>query len=465
MAVLKFKNQEGEWVTLTNYTVNPIEPVQTTGSSTKDVMSQDAVTKELDKKADKTVASGAENGLMSASMVTDLEVAKNGIYSLPDYIVGNSVDNNVFTYSNGAMGAYLKYKLKRKSVEGDYIEREVVIPWATDMNGGVFTTGYTENGRNFAVKMSSGKAYVTVPKDCYYVYIELDSEIPESGEVTATINQEESDLTTFIDILLNITFNPIEILAKHGFSNYKLIPIKLRDDTGGGPTTTGMAFLYYNEDTNKLYLLQLPVNAPSTSTTFTVKAINDYSLPIANSTTLGGVKSSNTGTTPDRDYSVEVKSDGTMKVNVPWTDTTYSVATTSSDGLMSSTDKTNLDNLVRRQLVGEFTYNIQASQIGSDYKFAMDKENSWIIANSGLTMNDSGTSATNPATQSQFIVIGNYSQLGGIPSVEAMIGMTNEDFVAIPGIDILGRSIKITVSGLTPNSEKEFGKLKVKVFL
>ena len=306
MAVLKFKNQEGEWVTLNNYTVNPIEPVQTTGSSTKDVMSQDAVTKELDKKADKTVASGAENGLMSASMVTDLKLVKDGIYYLPDYIVGNSVDNNVFTYSNGAMGAYLKYKLKRKSVEGDYIQREVVIPWATDMDGGVFTTGYTENGRNFAVKMSSGKAYVTVPKD--------------------------------------------------------------------------------------------------------------------------------------------------------------SVATTSSDGLMSSTDKTNLDTLVHRQLVGEFTYNIQVNQSGSDYKFVMDKENSWIIANSGLTMKDSGTSVNNPATHSQVITIGTYKMLGGISSVETMIGMSNEDFVAIGGIDMLGKSIQISVSGLTPNSEKEFGKLKVKMY-
>lgn len=305
MAVLKFKNKGGEWVTLTNYTVNPIEPVQTTGSSTKDVMSQNAVTIELDKKADKTVASSTENGLMSSSMFTDLEVAKNGIYSLPDYIVGNS-DDNVFTYSNGAMGAYLNYKLKRKSVEGDYTQREVVIPWATDMDGGVFTTGYTENGRNFAVKMSSGKAYVTVPKD--------------------------------------------------------------------------------------------------------------------------------------------------------------SVATTSSDGLMSSTDKYNLDTLVNRQLIGEFTYNIQASQGSSDYKFVMDKDNSWVIANSGLTMNDSGTSATDPGTQSQVIVIGTYTLSRGFLSVETMIGMTNEDFVAVSSIDLLGKSIKITVSGLTPNSEKEFGKLKVKIY-
>lgn len=59
-------------------------------------------------------------------------------------------------------------------------------------------------------------------------------------------------------------------------------------------------YLNYNNLTNK----------PST-----------YQLPIATSTVLGGVKSSTTGTTANRDYNVQVKSDGTMKVNVPWTDT------------------------------------------------------------------------------------------------------------------------------------------------
>ena len=43
-----------------------------------------------------------------------------------------------------------------------------------------------------------------------------------------------------------------------------------------------------------------------------------YTLPIASASALGGVKS---GTTSRRDYKVQVNSDGTMKVNVPWTDT------------------------------------------------------------------------------------------------------------------------------------------------
>lgn len=60
-----------------------------------------------------------------------------------------------------------------------------------------------------------------------------------------------------------------------------------------------------------------------------------YTLPTASATMLGGVKSSTTGTTSGKDYLVQVNSDGTMKVNVPWTNTTYSVVTEQANGLMS----------------------------------------------------------------------------------------------------------------------------------
>lgn len=117
-----------------------------------------------------------------------------------------------------------------------------------------------------------------------------------------------------------------------------------------------------------------------------------YTLPVATASVLGGVKSATTGTTPERDYSVEINADGTMKVNVPWVDlnttytkatdttlglvmvgytendknypveldengkmfvnvpwidtnTTYNVATQSANGLMSSIDKQKLDNI------------------------------------------------------------------------------------------------------------------------
>lgn len=48
-----------------------------------------------------------------------------------------------------------------------------------------------------------------------------------------------------------------------------------------------------------------------------------------------------------KNYPVELNSSGQMFVNVPWTDTntTYSLATTTTDGLMSSEDKTKLDSI------------------------------------------------------------------------------------------------------------------------
>lgn len=86
-------------------------------------------------------------------------------------------------------------------------------------------------------------------------------------------------------------------------------------------------------------------NASISGDTLTLN--KNYTLPTANATTIGGVKSSTTGTTASRDYLVEVNADGTMKVNVPWVDTntTYNTATGSASGLMSSTDKSKLDGI------------------------------------------------------------------------------------------------------------------------
>ena len=69
------------------------------------------------------------------------------------------------------------------------------------------------------------------------------------------------------------------------------------------------------------------------------------SIPQASSSALGGVKIgySDNG----RNYAVELDSSGKAYVNVPWTDTNtiYNVATTSANGLMSSSDKSKLDEI------------------------------------------------------------------------------------------------------------------------
>lgn len=69
----------------------------------------------------------------------------------------------------------------------------------------------------------------------------------------------------------------------------------------------------------------VPSNAVFTDTTYNT----------ATTSTLGLVKSKATGTTANRNYYVEVQSDGIMKVNVPWTDTntTYNTVSKSAAGL------------------------------------------------------------------------------------------------------------------------------------
>lgn len=73
---------------------------------------------------------------------------------------------------------------------------------------------------------------------------------------------------------------------------------------------------------------------------------NNYTLPTATASVLGGVKIGFSTNSADRNYAVQLK-DNQMYVNVPWTDTntTYGLATSSDNGLMSSEDKAKLDGI------------------------------------------------------------------------------------------------------------------------
>lgn len=83
----------------------------------------------------------------------------------------------------------------------------------------------------------------------------------------------------------------------------------------------------------------------SSWSSWTVGAGGITSIPQASSSALGGIKIgySDNG----RNYAVELDSSGKAYVNVPWTDTNtiYNVATTSANGLMSSSDKSKLDGI------------------------------------------------------------------------------------------------------------------------
>lgn len=67
------------------------------------------------------------------------------------------------------------------------------------------------------------------------------------------------------------------------------------------------------------------------------------SIPKATTSALGGVMLGYTNS--GRNYKLELDSNGKAFVNVPWTNTTYSNATTEVSGLMSTSDKSKLDEI------------------------------------------------------------------------------------------------------------------------
>ena len=85
MSVLKYKNAEGVWTPIANYTVQPITPVQVTGTSTSDIMSQKAVTDALNTKAnsaDVYTKTDVDNTFLTktdaeSTYVTETEVNQN----------------------------------------------------------------------------------------------------------------------------------------------------------------------------------------------------------------------------------------------------------------------------------------------------------------------------------------------------------------------------------------------------
>lgn len=72
---------------------------------------------------------------------------------------------------------------------------------------------------------------------------------------------------------------------------------------------------------------------------------NNYSLPTASSTTKGGITLGYSQI--DKNYPVMLDGNGKAYVYVPWTDTntTYSLATSTNNGLMSADDKTKLNGI------------------------------------------------------------------------------------------------------------------------
>lgn len=297
------------------------------------------------------------------------------------------------------------------------------IPQASSSALGGIKTGYSDNGRNYAVELdSSGKAYVNVPwtdtNTIYNVATTSANGLMSSSDKSKLDGiQAGADAVSFSRSLSSGT--------KIGTININGVNTNIYAPTVGEPvkygvatsTTLGLVRIGYPES-GKNYPVELNssnqmyVNVPWTdnNTTYSAGAGlslsgTAFSLVKATPTTLGGVKVSSTeististvaATTfglQNRIYPVQLAypsgSTGTngnkvLSVYVPWENTTYSVVSTSKNGLVSmdsalaelaceDKDAGNLGSLARFGEMGM----LEVSAIVEDDLALVNKSNSW----------------------------------------------------------------------------------------
>lgn len=297
------------------------------------------------------------------------------------------------------------------------------IPQASSSALGGIKIGYSDNGRNYAVELdSSGKAYVNVPwtdtNTTYNVATASANGLMSSSDKSKLNGiQAGADAVSFSRSLSSGT--------KIGTININGVNTDIYAPTAGEPveygvatsTTLGLVRIGYPES-GKNYPVELNssnqmyVNVPWTNNNTTYSAGvglslsgTAFSLVKATPTTLGGVKVSSTeistvstvaATTfgsQNRIYPVQLAypsgsagTDGNkvLSVYVPWENTTYSVVSTSKNGLVSmdsalaelayeDKDAGNLGSLARFGEMGM----LEVSTIVEDDLALVNKSNSW----------------------------------------------------------------------------------------
>lgn len=299
------------------------------------------------------------------------------------------------------------------------------IPQASSSALGGIKIGYSDNGRNYAVELdSSGKAYVNVPwtdtNTTYNVATASANGLMSSSDKSKLDGiQAGADAVSFSRSLSSGT--KIGTININGVNTNIYAPT-VREPVEYGvatSTTLGLVRIGYPES-GKNYPVELNssnqmyVNVPWTdnNTTYSAGAGLSlsgtvFSLRKATPTTLGGVKVSSTeistvstvaATTfgsQNRIYPVQLAypsgsagTDGNkvLSVYVPWENTTYSVVSTSKNGLVSMNsalaelayedkDAGNLGSLARFGEMGM----LEVSTIVEDDLALVNKSNRWTV--------------------------------------------------------------------------------------
>lgn len=234
----------------------------------------------------------------------------------------------------------MSYNSKYKGSEVDALLDKVNngIPLATTSENGGIKIGYTLNGKNYPIVLDKdGKAYVNVPWSDLDTKYEVATQT--SNGLMSSVDKKKLDgLNNYtLPTTAAATLGGVKVGYTNNGKNYKI-----------QVDASGNAFVNVPwVDTNTTYgeATTSTAGLMSASDKTKINRLSNYSLPTSTASALGGIKVGYT--TSGKNYKVQLDNSGNAYVNVPWTDTntTYSVATTSADGLMSKSDKSKLDGI------------------------------------------------------------------------------------------------------------------------
>lgn len=131
------------------------------------------------------------------------------------------------------------------------------------------------------------------------------------------------------------------------------------------------------------------------NTSVVAPSTNTATIPVASSNALGVIQIGYSAN--DKNYPVQL-SNNKAYVNVPWTNTTYSAATSSSQGLMSAADKTKLDGIASGAAVNQNAFSkisvnnalMVADAVSDTFTLAAGDNISLSMQNKTITINSTG---------------------------------------------------------------------------
>ena len=231
MAVLKYKDSNGQWQTLPNVMVNQINVVQTTGTSTTDVMSQSAVTENLHSHTNKTYLDGisgnvgtmAYENTSSYSSATEVETALGGKSDTATTYTKTEVDardlwvsgtgENAIVQKGGnntASGNYSRSEGSFTMAGGDYSHAEGY--YATAYNNSEYASGRYNNSVIESLTFgNSGNTLFSVGNGTSTVAKHNAFEIRQNGDIYITSGGTNTSpsikLQDYIGIVSAVTVN------------------------------------------------------------------------------------------------------------------------------------------------------------------------------------------------------------------------------------------------------------------